>query len=47
MDVLKSQLNSVNLVIGRKEPWQIVAVSCMSTLFAVWTYQFLNKDEGE
>lgn len=44
MDVAKNQ---VNLLFVKKEPWQIAAISTMSTLFVVWLYQFLTKEESE
>lgn len=44
MDVAKSH---VNALFAKKEPWQIAAISTMSTLLAVWLYQFLAKEESE
>lgn len=44
MDLAK---NHVNLLFAKKEPWQIAAISTMSTLFAVWLYQFVTKEESE
>jgi hypothetical protein len=43
MDLVKSQLK---LFLDKKEPWQIAAVSSMSTLLLVWMYQFMTKDES-
>lgn len=44
MDVAKSL---VNALFAKKEPWQIAAISTMSTLFAVWLFQFITKEESE
>lgn len=44
MDVAK---NHINLLFANKEPWQIAAITTSSTLFAVWLYQFVTKEESE
>lgn len=44
MDVAKAQINQL---FAKKEPWQIVAITSTSTLFVVWLYHFLTKEESE
>ncbi|CRK88647.1 CLUMA_CG002394, isoform A [Clunio marinus] len=43
MDTARNQVNSL---FAKKEPWQIAAISTASTLFAVWFFQFLIKEES-
>jgi hypothetical protein len=44
MEVAKAQ---VNLLFAKKEPWQVAAISTMSTLFVVWLFQFMTKEESK
>jgi hypothetical protein len=44
MEVAKNQ---VNQLFAKKEPWQIVAITTSSTLFVVWLFQFLTKEESK
>ena len=37
----------MNFFFEKREPWQIAALSSMSTIFVVWMYQFLTKDESK
>lgn len=44
MDVVKSNINALFV---KKEPWQIVGITTTSTLFVVWLYQFVTKEESK
>jgi hypothetical protein len=44
MDVVKAQINAL---FAKKEPWQIAAITTSSTLFVVWLYQFVTKEESK